>query len=205
MFVIGITGGIATGKSTVAAMFAEMGAKLLDADQVAREIVAPGEPALEQIAATFGLEVLRPDGALDRARLGQIVFSDPKARGRLEAITHPHILKRLADRIARLREQPGEECAIVVVELPLLFEAHARDLVDRVVVVASEQKTQVARLMERAQMTREQALSRIAAQWPLEDKVRLADWVIHTDSTLQDTWDQARETWTQLLNACSAG
>lgn len=202
MKVIGLTGGVATGKSTVAAMFAELGAAIISADEIAREIVRPGQPALAEIVAAFGQEMLHPDGTLNRDRLGRVVFGSPEARKCLEAIAHPYILDRQSAQIEHLRAQPGSESLVAIVEAPLLFEANARGQVDRVVVVASEQKTQVARLTQRVHLSHEEALSRISAQWPLSEKIKRADWVIGTDCSLEDTRGQVREVWEQIGKDC---
>lgn len=196
--VAGLTGGIACGKSTVARMFAELGAAVVSADEISREIVAPGMPAWEEIRAEFGDAVLRPDGTLDRKRLGTIVFSDPAKRRRLEAITHPRIRQVMAERIAAAAAAGGP----VIAEIPLLFESEAsRSLVDVVIVVYADPETQLARLMGRDQLTREQALARIEAQMPLSEKVKRADFVIDNGGDLERTREQVARIWSELLQA----
>ncbi len=193
--VIGLTGGIASGKSTVAAMFAELGAAVVSADQIARDVVEPGEPALEEIRSAFGPGVLLPDGRLDRRRLGEIVFADPKRLRQLEAILHPRIR-------ARMREQISAASAAgrpVVAEIPLLFESPAsRDLVDVTVVVYVEREQQLGRLMRRDGLSREQAEARLAAQMPLDEKARLADYVVDNRHDLARTREQVRQVWEEL-------
>ncbi|MFO7265539.1 MAG: dephospho-CoA kinase [Bacillota bacterium] len=194
----GLTGGIACGKSTVARMFAELGAAVVSADEISREIVAPGMPAWEEIRAEFGDAVLRPDGTLDRKRLGTIVFSDPAKRRRLEAITHPRIRQVMAERIAAAAAAGRP----VIAEIPLLFESEAsRSLVDVVIVVYADPETQLARLMGRDQLTREQALARIEAQMPLSEKVKRADFVIDNGGDLERTREQVARIWSELLQA----
>ena len=142
MRVIGLTGGIASGKTTVARMLEELGATVIYADQVAREVVAPGSPALEAIRESFGPEVVRPDGTLDRAALGDRVFADPEARRRLEAITHPSILQRIRERLAEWRQaEAGEHPPVVIIEHPLLIEAGHLDLVEGIILVVAQQST----------------------------------------------------------------
>lgn len=180
---VGLTGGIATGKSTVARMLADRGAVVLSADDAARQVTAPGSPALAEIARAFGPSVLRPDGSLDRAALAATVFDDPQARRRLEALTHPPILALLRTQIqeARAALPPG---GVIVVEVPLLFEAGMEDWFDRVVVVTAPEAQQVARLAGRSDLSPEEARRRIAAQMPLADKEARAQMVIRNGADL---------------------
>jgi dephospho-CoA kinase len=188
MPIIGITGGLATGKSTVAALFRERGAVVLSADEAAREVVRPGSPVLRSIEEAFGQKYVLPSGELDRAKMGALVFSDPDARIRLEALTHPAILERLRNQVEEV--QRSDPYALVIVEAPLLYEAGMEDWFDKVVVVVADEKTQIARLMQRDGMTEDEARRRIAAQMPLAEKIAKADHVVHNDSGL-DTLDSA--------------
>jgi dephospho-CoA kinase len=174
--VLGLTGGIASGKSTVAALLTELGAKVICADTLAREVVAPGTPGLAAVAARFGDGYLTADGHLDRARLGRLVFADPQARHDLEAILHPLIRQAFADAVARIRG--SDPNAAVVYDAPLLIEAGADREVDRVIVVAVDEAVQVRRLMERDGLTEADARARIRAQLPPEERLRHADVVI---------------------------
>lgn len=177
---IGITGGPATGKSTVTALLRERGAVTVSADQIAREILAPGTTALGRVVERFGAAVLHPDGSLDRARLGRLVFDDPQARRDLEHITHPEILRALQLRLERLRaENPPD--TLIVAEVPLLYEVGIESWFDRVVVVTAPEELQMARLQQRDGLTRDEALARIRAQMPLAEKVSRADIVIVND------------------------
>ena len=179
MPVVGLTGGIATGKSAVAGELQRLGAVVLSADAAAREVTAPGGPAMPGIVARYGSDVLRPDGSLDRAALAARVFADVEERRALEELTHPHILRLLRERIdAALHAQPD---AIVVVEAPLLYEAGMRPWFDVVVVVAASEETQVSRLCRLRDMSHEEALARIRAQWPLPEKVADADYTVWND------------------------
>ena len=200
--VIGLTGGIASGKSTVAAMFAELGAAIVSADAIAREVVEPGEPALEEIRAAFGPEVLLPDGRLDRRRLGAIVFADPERRRRLEAILHPRIRARMREQI----EAAAGTGRPVVAEIPLLFESPAsRALVDVTVVVYVDREQQLARLISRDGLTPAEAEARLAAQLPLEEKARLADYVIDNRGQLEHTRAQVVRVWEELVQRADGG
>ena len=180
MLLAGLTGGIATGKSTVSRLFVEYGARLIDADVLAREAVAPGRPALQQIVESFGREVLRPDGALDRDRLGKAVFGDPRQLEKLNAIVHPYVAVAQEQ---RSREIAGKEPhAVIVYDAALLIEAGAHKRMDKIFVVTADEQTQLARLKARDHLSAEEAKKRVVAQMPLADKVKLADYVI--DGTL---------------------
>jgi dephospho-CoA kinase len=176
--VIGLTGGIGSGKSTLAAALRALGAPVVDADAVARQVVAPGTPALAEIAAAFGAGVLRPDGALDRARLGAIVFRDPEVRRRLEAITHPAVRAATASELARLA---AEGHPLALYDVPLLYEVGLDGTVDAVIVVWVPRAVQLARLRERDGLGVEEAEARLAAQMPLDEKAARADVVVDND------------------------
>lgn len=182
--VLGLTGGIASGKSSVAAIFAGLGAVVVSADQLAREAVAPGSATLQALAAAFGPAILGSAGELDREALGRLVFADPAARERLNALTHPAIA-RLAE--ARLRELRDRNVPLVVYEAPLLFEAGVERRVDRVLVLTVDPAIQRARLQERDQLDAAAIESRISAQWPQADKVARADFVIDNSGPLEET------------------
>lgn len=190
--VIGLTGGIATGKSTVARMFKQLGAVVVSADDMARRAVAPGEPALRDIRNAFGDDVVHPDGTLDREKLAAVVFTDEDARRRLEAITHPHIRRMMRERIAA-----GVAAGhVVVAEIPLLFESEpARALVGPAVVVYADAETQKERLMVRDGLTESEAEARMAAQLPMADKVARADYVIDNGGSEAHTREQVHALW----------
>jgi dephospho-CoA kinase len=191
--IIGLTGGIATGKSTVSAMLAELGAAVVDADQVAREVVLPGEPALRQVAETFGQAVLNEDGTLNRKKLGEIVFADEMKRKALEAILHPAIRQVMNDRIDRLeRENPGR---LVVADIPLLYETGLDARYPEVLVVYVPPDVQLERLMKRDGLTEAKARERLNAQLPIDEKKKRADWVIDNSGTLEETRRQVLDFW----------
>jgi dephospho-CoA kinase len=183
MRVLGLTGGIGSGKSVVAQMFARLGAAVIDADQLAREVVEPGQPALEEIAATFGRDVLLPDGRLDRAKLAGIIFADPVERAKLDAITHPRIRTRMNELIKARRSGPG----VLIADIPLLYENNRVNLVERVIVVWVDPQTQLRRIRQRDGLSADAAGQRIAAQMPLEAKRARADHVIDNSGTREDT------------------
>ncbi len=192
---VALTGGIATGKSYVREQFAALGVPTADADRFARDVVEPGTPALAAIVSRFGTEVLQADGHLDRRRLGDLVFADPAARGDLERIVHPAVREASAAWFGAL--PPATPLAIY--DVPLLFEAAREGEFDRIVVVACDPGTQLDRLIRRDQLTREQATARIASQWPLEDKIRRAHYVIRTDGAFADTDRYVRDVYDLLL------
>jgi dephospho-CoA kinase len=173
--VVGLTGGIATGKSTFAAALRARGVPVVDADALARAVVLPGSPALAEIARTFGEDVLGPDGALDRKRLGAIVFADPEARRRLEAITHPAIRRAMLEETERLA---GEGHDLVFYDAPLLFEVGLDAALDAVAVVWAPRDVQRARVVRRDAVSLAEADARLAAQIPIDEKALRADFVV---------------------------
>ena len=193
----GLTGGIATGKSTVSAMFTHLGARVTDADQLARDVVAPGQPAHAAVVAAFGPEVLQPDGYLDRKRLGAIVFADAEKRKRLETITHPAIRTRW-ERILRVYEEE-EFAGIVFWDAALLYETGGARHMEKMVVVTADPAIQLARLMARDGITEAEARARIASQMPVAEKAKLADYVIDNSGTRAETERQVREVYRALL------
>lgn len=193
MLKVGLTGGIGSGKSEVTRRLAALGAYDVDADVLAREVVEPGTPGLAAVAAEFGAEVLRPDGSLDRDRLGAIVFADPAARARLNAIVHPLVGAATAQRFAAA---PAD--AIVVHDVPLLVEVGLAAAYDVVIVVAATPETQGSRLVRARGMSADEARSRIAAQAPLADKLAVADFVITNDGSLDDLDRQVQAVWLAL-------
>jgi dephospho-CoA kinase len=195
MKVVGLTGGIASGKSAVGAMFRDLGAVVIDADAVAREVVAPGSPVLREIAAAFGPSVLAPDGTLDRRAMAERIFRDPAARRTLNAITHPPIRRRIAEAAEAVRRAQPD--AIVVLDIPLLLDTAPADAygLDGVVVVYADEATQVARLSARERLTAAEAQARLAAQRPLREKLPHATWVIDNSGSLEDTRRQVEALW----------
>jgi len=190
MKVCGLTGGVGMGKSTAAQLLRERGAQIVDTDELARQLVEPGQPAVSEIKAAFGEQMVASDGRLRRDELAQIVFTDAGARKKLEAILHPRIRQRWLAQLETWRAAPkrsdggrGENHALAVVVIPLLFETKAEACFDKIICVACSTLTQRQRLMSRG-WTPEQIQQRLAAQWPVEEKIARADFVIWTDGSL---------------------
>ncbi|GJI58842.1 dephospho-CoA kinase [Bacillus altitudinis] len=179
--VIGLTGGIASGKSTVSQMIKEKGIRVVDADIIAKEAVSKGAPALHQIVQTFGEEVLLPNGELNRQQLGAIIFSDEEKRKKLNAIVHPEVRKEM---LKQRDEGVSNQETFVVLDIPLLFESKLEGLVDRIIVVYTTPDLQLSRLMNRNDLSEEEALNRIHSQQPLEEKCQKADRVIENTKDL---------------------
>lgn len=184
---IGLTGSVATGKSTVSNLIQQAGIPLVDADIAARKVVEPGTEGLKEIIAYFGKEILLADGTLNRAKLGEIIFKDKEKREKLNEITHP----RVKDYMLEAREhffKAGEE--IVFFDIPLLFESHLESLVDQIIVVWTTPETELKRLMERNNLTKEEALARIDSQMGIDEKAKKADFVIDNNESLEKTQKQ---------------
>jgi dephospho-CoA kinase len=199
VYLIGLTGGIASGKSTVARRLVEHGAVHLDAAQLARRVVEPGTAALDAIAAEFGDDLLRQDGTLDRQRLGDIVFRDDDARARLNAIVHPAV-RELAGRLIRKAEQEDPD-AVIVYDVPLLVEAQVDHPFDLIVVTSAPRRAQVRRLVEERGLDPIQAEARVAAQVGDEDRRAIADVVIDTGGSLAHTMSQTDALWVDIQRA----
>jgi len=197
MKIIGLTGGIASGKSIVVSVFRELGAIILDADQIARLVVLPHQPAWEDIVEFFGPQVVNEDESLDRAKIGEIVYNNPDSLKELNRITHPRIMQYYKDEMRRIKlEQPD---AIVILEVPLLYETNMDKLCQQVVVVCVDRETQIKRLMERDKMSYEDAVRRINAQMPMDEKVRRADFVIDNRGSMEETKEKATKYYKEIL------
>jgi dephospho-CoA kinase len=200
---VGLTGGIATGKSTVSAMFAHLGAKIIDADVLAREVVLPGQRAHREIVSEFGPGVLQGDGYLDRKAVAALVFADPQKRRRLEEITHPAIRTRL-QRILSIYEEEALE-GVVIWDAALLFEGGGAKSMDRIVVVSTDAETELRRLVARDGLREADARRRIASQMPLDEKLALADYAIDNSGSRADTARRVGEVYRALLADIAAG
>jgi dephospho-CoA kinase len=196
MLKIAITGGAGSGKSTVARMFKELGAQVLDADQIARDAVAVGAPAWQELRRLYGEEFFHRNGTLNRSKLAQRVFTDPEARCALNALIHPLVAQELQCQVADLERQGVD---LVLVEVPLLFEAGQEHAFDRVIVVAVPVAEQIRRLNARDHRGEEEIQGILRAQWPLSDKVARADDVVDNSGEVSSTQQQVRNLWDKLL------
>lgn len=185
--IIGLTGSIASGKSTVSAMLAKRGFPIIDADAIARLVVEPGSSVLEEISQQFGAEIVNADGALDREKLGKRIFGSADERRKLNQIIHPAIRKEMLSQKERWQEQGAET---IIMDIPLLFESKLQSYVDKILVVSVTPAIQKKRLMERNQLTEEEAEERIASQLPMDEKERGADAVLYNNGTLEETEEQ---------------
>jgi len=199
---IGLTGGIATGKSTVSALLRQLGCEVIDADLLAREVVEPGEPAWTTIVAEYGQDVVTAGGALDRKKLGAIVFADPERRRRLEAITHPAIRERFQARLDQLAVKGFT--GIVVFDAAVMIESGNYKNMDRLVVVVTDEPTQMARLQGRDGTDDADGRRKIASQMPLAEKAKLADYVIDNSGDRQATAAQVRRVFAALMSELEA-
>jgi len=194
MLTVGLTGGIGAGKSEVSRLFVECGAVLIDADKIAREVVAPGTPGLAAVVDAFGEDILTPDGSLDRPKLGSIVFTDPDKLAQLNSIVHPLVGAR-----SRELEAAASQDAVIVHDVPLLAENGLAPLYDVVVVVDAAPGTQLDRLVRLRGMTEEDARARMAAQATREKRLDIADIVIDNDVPLEELERRVREVWADLV------
>lgn len=195
MKLVGLTGGIATGKSTVASTLRERGASIIDADKLAREVVKPGQEAWHETVAAFGSEILRGDQTIDREKLRKLVFNNSEARKKLESITHPRIRKLAQERI---QESAARGAEVIVYDAPLLFENQVHLWLRPIILVACRPDIQKKRLQDRDLLTEEEVRRHLEAQMSLQEKRKLADFVIENDGTLEELRRQVKELWKKL-------
>lgn len=202
MLIAGLTGSIATGKSTVSAILRDLGAFIVDADQAAREVVIPGTPAWEKIVNIFGREILLPTGEIDRERLGSLVFNDAKMRAMLEEIVHPEVMRVMDEQINTIRA--GSPEAVVILDVPLLIETGMYRGVSEVIVVYCPEDQQIRRLMIRDSISRDEALARVRTQLSIEEKRRYANMVIDNSNTREETRSQVIKVFATLRDKSTA-
>jgi len=196
LYIIGLTGGIATGKSLVAGILAKLGAIVLDLDKVGHQVIEPGQPAYEEIIKHFGKGVLNEKGRINRKKLGKIVFSDPDKLKILNKITHPRIVERTTEILNNFKKEYSE--SVIVIEAALLIEMGMQDLVDELWVVVADRELRIKRLQERNGLDREEAMRRINYQMPDEDKIAFADKVIYNSGDTESTREQVINLWREL-------
>lgn len=198
MIIIGLTGNIAVGKSTVSSMLRKLGAVIIDADQTARAVVAKGMPALREIVEYFGDEYIMPDGELNRPKLAETIFSSPEMRCRLNSIIHPYIKKDILSQIERYKKENGDK--IIVIDAALLIEVGWTDIVDEIWLVTLPKELQIERLMNRNNLNKEQAERRILSQMDQGEKEKYATWVIDNSRSLNETWIQVKMLWDKIYS-----
>jgi len=196
MLLVGLTGGIASGKSLVTRVFRDQGAHIIDADRIVHELLAPGQEACREVIEHFGGDVRLHDGSIDRRKLGDIVFTRPDERAWLNRCIHPRVFEAYSHQVRHISER--QPAAIIVLDAALLIETGYHKKMDRLVVVYATQQDQVRRLMDRDRFTLEQALARITSQMPLDEKRKYADHVIENTGTREETERQAREVFEKL-------
>ena len=193
---LGVTGGIASGKTTVANMLRELGAPIIDFDLIARKVVEPGTPALREIVDYFGKQVLQEDGTLDRKAVSDIVFRDFEKRKKLESFTHPRIHEEFEKQVQEIAEKNPN--AVIQVVIPLLIELNLQYMFHKILVVYIPMEEQVKRLAKRDGITIEEAANILKSQLPIDEKVGYADFVIHNEDSPEETLDQVKEVWEKL-------
>ncbi|MBY9080320.1 dephospho-CoA kinase [Paenibacillus sp. HN-1] len=198
--IMGLTGGIASGKSTVSALLVSKGARLIDADAIAREIMLPGHEVLASVAEAFGAGVLQPDGTLNRSKLGDIVFHDPEALKTLNGLTHPVIRRITRERMEAFEREDASR--LTVVDIPLLYETEQEDMFEKILVVYVPRKVQISRLITRNGLTEEQARARLDSQMDIELKREKADYVIDNSGDLAGTERQIEQLLDRLGFTC---
>lgn len=196
MILVGLTGGIASGKSLVAGILKDLGAYLIDADEISHELIKSGSSAWKDIVNQFGLDILKDDKEIDRSRLARIIFSDPDKRLELNSILHPHIFAEEERRRKKIAEK--DPAAIVIFDAPLLIECGAHELVDKVILVYVDRNTQIKRLLERDKLSKTEAVRRIASQMPLSKKKEFADYIIDGRKPKEEIEEQVRKIYDEL-------
>ena len=196
MIIIGLTGGIGSGKSSVTEMFKDEGAYVIDFDYLARVVVEPDKPAWKKIIDYFGPEILSPDRTLNRSILAEIVFSDTKSRKALEGFTHPRIFEERDTLIKDIKKKDSN--AVVIIDIPLLFELSLKKKFDKVILVYVSRDVQIKRAIKRGVLTKEKVEKRLKAQIPIEEKNLLSDYIINNEGSLKDTRDQVRKVVNEL-------
>ena len=197
MLRVGLTGGIASGKSTVSEIFASLGAKILDADEVAREVLQPGQPAWIRMRQAFGREFFNADGTVRRKKLRKLVFADPEKRKQLNAIMHPEVMREINRRSETLSS--SIQSGVLLVDVPLLLEVGVANRFDKVVVVYASESVQIKRLIQRDGISEEEAKQALKAQMVLKKKAEQADYVIDNRGRLEDTRSQVEKVWAELI------
>jgi len=198
--IIGLTGGIVGGKSTVASMFKDLDAKIVDADELGHSVILPHRPAWKKITRLFGKDILQNDLTIDREKLGKIVFTDQALLKKLNEITHPEIIKLIKKEINLAKDKTRSQEKILIIDAALIYEAKMDRLMDKIIVVYINEDEQVKRLIRRNNLSKEEALQRIKSQMPMKEKVKTADYVIDNSNSLNTTREQVEKIWQELIS-----
>lgn len=197
--IVGLTGGIVSGKSTVAKMFRDLGTKIIDADKLGHKVILPHKPAWEKIVKLFGKELLREDLSIDRKKLGEIVFGDQRLLKKLNEITHPEIIKLIKEEIKLIKKKKDKKEDILIIDAALIYEAKIDNLMDKIIVVYVEEDEQIKRLKKRDNLSAEEALKRIKSQMSINKKIKFADYIIDNSNSLDKTREQVEKIWQDLV------
>ena len=197
--IVGLTGGIVSGKSTVALMFKDLGAKIIDADKLGHSVILPHKPAWEKIVKIFGKDILQNDLTIDREKLGKIVFANQSLLKKLNDITHPEITKIIKKEIDSLKNKTYKQKKILIIDAALIYEAKIDRLMDKIIVVYIDEDEQIKRLIKRNNLSKDEALQRIKSQMPMKEKVKMADYVIDNSNSLDKTKKQVEKIWKNLV------
>lgn len=206
--IIGLTGGMGSGKSTVAQMFQELGAEVLDVDKIGHQVILPHTPAWKKIVTFFGKDILQEDLKIDRERLGRIVFNDYRLLQELNAITHPEIIKLVKEKIEQVKKRSEKNDftkSILIIDAALIYETKMKQLMDKIIVVYVKEEEQIKRLKKRSHLSRGEILKRIRAQIPLKEKIKMADYVIDNNYSLYYTREQVQRIWAEFTTSLPLG
>ena len=198
--IIGLTGGIVGGKSTVASMFRDLGAKIIDADKLGHSVILPNKPAWKKIVKIFGKDILQNDLTIDREKLGKIVFANQALLKKINEVTHPEITKIIKKEINLARNATSNQEKVLIVDAALVYEAEMDGLMDKIIVVYINEDEQVKRLIKRNNLSKEEALQRVRSQIPMEEKAKMADYVIDNSNSLDKTREQVEKIWQSLVS-----
>ena len=198
--IIGLTGGIVSGKSTVASMFKDLGAKIVDADKLGHSVILPNKPAWKKIIKIFGKDILQNDLTIDRKKLGKIVFTNQTLLKKLNEITHPEITKMIKKEIDSAKNNTHNQEKVLIIDAALIYEAKIDRFMDKIIVVYIDKDEQIKRLIKRNNLSKDEALQRVRSQIPMEEKAKIADYVIDNSSSLDKTKEQVEKIWQELMS-----
>ena len=198
--IVGLTGGIVGGKSTVASIFKDLGAKIIDADKLGHSVILPNKPAWKKIVKIFGKDILQNDLTIDREKLGKIVFANQTLLKKLNEITHPEITKMIKKEIDSAKNKTTNQEKVLIIDAALIYEAKIDRFMDKIIVVYIDKDEQIKRLIKRNNLSKDEALQRVRSQIPMEEKAKIADYVIDNSNSLNKTKEQVEKIWQELMS-----